>query len=174
MKKILIVVDMQNDFIDGALGTPEAVAIIPNVINKIEGFDGEIIATLDTHFVDYLDSMEGKKIPVTHCVRGTEGWQIQKDVKEALKKKNYLSLEKSTLCGIDLPDMVYELLGDEDLSIELVGLCTDISVVSNALILKAFYPESDITVDSSCCAGMTPELHKAALATIQSCLIDVV
>lgn len=174
MKKVLIVVDMQNDFIDGSLGTPEAVSIIPNVVKEIENFDGEVIATMDTHYEDYLDSHEGEKLPTPHCIKGSDGWKINADVKAALEKKNFVTLEKLTFGSIDLPEMIYELLGEEDLSIELIGLCTDISVISNALTIKAFFPESEIYVNSSCCAGMTPEHHEAALKTMKSCLLNII
>ena len=173
MKKNLIVVDMQNDFINGSLGTPEAVSIVPKVADKIRTFDGEIIVTKDTHFGDYLDSAEGKKLPVEHCIRGTEGWNLHPEIEEALSEKDYHTLEKLTFGSVDLPDMLFELTPDEEISIELVGLCTDICVVSNALILKAFFPDVNISVDSSCCAGVTPESHESALDTMKSCQIDI-
>lgn len=168
MKKILIVVDMQNDFIDAALGTKEAQAIVPNVKKKIEEYKArgdEVIFTRDTHFENYLKTNEGKHLPVEHCIKHTYGWQISDE----------LNTEGSTI--IDKTTFGYrswwgwEFNVDE---IELCGLCTDICVVSNALILKAQYPEVDITIDASCCAGVTPETHQAALTTMKMCQINIV
>ena len=166
MKKTLIVIDMQNDFIDGSLGTDEAVKIVPNVRKKIEKYRSngdEIIFTRDTHGEDYLSTPEGKKLPVVHCVKNTHGWQIADglDVPDAIH--------------IDKPSFGY-ILWDKSCfeKIELVGLCTDICVVSNALILKALFPNAEISVDSACCAGVTPETHNSALATMKMCQIDVV
>lgn len=165
--KTLIVVDMQNDFIDGALGTKEAQSIVPNVKKKIEEYmarGDEIIFTRDTHSVDYLSTNEGKNLPVEHCINGTYGWLVADEVNHPecrhINKKTF----GYTLWG-------YE--GDFE-EIEIVGLCTDICVVSNALILKAMYPEINITVDASCCAGVTPETHKAALTTMKMCQINVI
>lgn len=174
MKKILVVVDMQNDFIDGALGTKEAQAIVDNAAKKIEDFDGEIYVTYDTHFEDYMDTNEGKNLPVIHCVRDTQGWQLNDKIKAALdKKESYTEIEKITFGSIDLPFVLAEENEMDECEIELIGLCTDICVVSNALILKANYPDTDIYVDSSCCAGVTPEKHQAALETMRSCQIIV-
>ena len=174
MKKILVVVDMQNDFIDGALGTKEAQAIVDNVVKKIEAFDGEIYVTYDTHVEDYMETNEGKHLPVVHCVRDSEGWQINEKVKAALEKKAaFTEVEKITFGSIDLPFVLAEENEMDEAEIELVGLCTDICVVSNALILKANYPDTDIYVDSTCCAGVTPEKHEAALETMRSCQIIV-
>lgn len=170
--KALIVVDMQKDFIDGSLGTKEAVAIVPNVVKKIEEWDGCIIATRDTHHQDYLSTQEGKFLPVEHCIKDTEGWQINHDVQTALDKKgdSVQIVDKPTFGSVVLADML--LHGDVS-EIELVGLCTDICVVSNALLLKANMPEMPISVDSSCCAGVTPEKHEASLETMRSCQIMV-
>ncbi len=173
MKHFLIVVDMQKDFVDGALGTEEAVAIVPDVVEKIRRFDGEIIATLDTHDADYLRSAEGKKLPVAHCIYHTEGWILNYEVAKALDKKEHILLEKPTFGSVKLPALIEELAGDEPFSIELCGLCTDICVVSNALLLKAHFPEVPIAVDASCCAGVTPASHEAALTTMRMCQIDV-
>lgn len=173
MKKFLIVVDMQNDFVDGALGTKEAVSIVDNVVEKINTFDGEIIATLDTHFEDYMDTNEGKNLPVKHCIKGTDGWKLNEKVESALNKKGYTELEKITFGSVNLPSLIKEKAGDNDFSIELVGLCTDICVVSNALILKANFPENEICVDSTCCAGVTPDTHNAALDTMRCCQISI-
>ncbi len=174
MKKFLVVVDMQKDFVDGSLGTAEAVAIVPNVVKKINEFDGDIFVTYDTHFDNYMNTSEGKKLPVPHCIKGTDGWKLDANVAQALQGKTYTEVEKITFGSVDLPDMIFKAAGDEDFSIELVGLCTDICVVSNTLILKANYPEKEITVDASCCAGVTPESHNAALATMKMCQINVI
>ena len=173
MKKILVVVDMQKDFVDGALGTKEAQAIIPAVVKKIKEFDGDIFATLDTHSEDYMDTPEGRKLPVPHCIKGTDGWKLDAKVEEALAGKKYTAVEKPTFGSVELPDMIREAAGDEELSVEVIGLCTDICVVSNVLLLKAAFYESPISVDSACCAGVTPEKHEAALETMRSCQIDV-
>ena len=173
MKKLLIVVDMQNDFVDGALGSADAIAIVDSVVKKIEDFDGDIIATLDTHFEDYMDSAEGKKLPVPHCIKGTEGHRLNEKVMAALEKKGYTPIEKLTFGSVDLPRLIRESYG-EDVSIELCGLCTDICVVSNALILKASFTDAPIFVDRTCCAGVTPESHEAALTTMASCQIDII
>ncbi len=173
MKKILIIVDMQKDFVDGALGSKEAVAIVPNVVKKIKEFDGEIFATLDTHYENYMETAEGKKLPVPHCIKGTDGWELNAEVKKALLSKKYNSVEKVTFGSVSLPELIKEAVGNDDFSVELVGLCTDICVVSNALIIKAFFPENPISVDAACCAGVTPEKHEAALETMRSCQIDV-
>jgi len=166
MKKTLIVVDMQNDFIDMALGTAEAVAIVPAVKKKIREYadrGDEIIYTRDTHGENYLETPEGKKLPVPHCIKGTKGWEIA----------DGLYVEGSRI--IDKPNFGWPGWRDEALyDVELVGLCTDICVVSNALIIKATFPEAQIKVDRSCCAGVTPESHEAALTTMQMCQIDVI
>lgn len=173
MKKFLIVVDMQKDFVDGALGTKEAVAIVENVAEKIRGFDGTIFATYDTHYDNYMETSEGRKLPVPHCIRGTEGWQLNDAVAAALVERGYTSVEKITFGSVDLPQILKDAAGEETFSVELVGLCTDICVVSNALLLKAHFPEVEITVDSTCCAGVTPATHNAALDTMRCCQICV-
>lgn len=166
MKKTLIVVDMQNDFIDMALGTKEAVAIVPKVKAKIAQYrenGDEIIFTRDTHFENYLDTPEGRKLPVPHCIKDTNGWQIADGL--------YVGGSKI----IDKPNFGWPHWDQESLeAVELVGLCTDICVVSNALIIKAAFPNIPVQVDKSCCAGVTPESHRAALLTMQMCQIDVV
>ena len=169
MKKYLIVTDMQNDFIDGALGTPEAVSIVPAVCEKIRAFDGEIIVTMDTHDSDYLEKREGRFLPVEHCIRGTEGWDLSKEVKSALYGKTYRVLEKITFGSVDLPKLLKDLSGEENFEVHVIGLCTDICVVSNAMLIKANFPEADIYVDAACCAGVSPESHRAALQTMKSC-----
>lgn len=173
MRKILIVIDMQNDFIDGSLGSPQAQAIVGNVINKIKQYRKEdIIATRDTHEEGYLNTMEGKHLPVVHCVRGTSGWQLNKSVDEALH--GAMLVDKPTFGSTVLTEYLRTLASREQIEIELVGLCTDICVVSNALLLKAAIPEIRISVDSSCCAGVTRESHEAALVTMRSCQIEVI
>ena len=173
MKKFLVVVDMQNDFVDAALGTKEAVAIVPAVVEKILGFDGDIIATYDTHSANYMETSEGRKLPVPHCIEGTKGWELNSEVSDALNKRGYSWLRKPTFGSVELPKLIAAKAGDEEFSVELIGLCTDICVVSNALLLKANFPECEIAVDASCCAGVTPESHKAALTTMRMCQIDI-
>ena len=173
MKNFLVVVDMQKDFVDGSLGSKEAVAIVPNVVKKINEFDGEIFVTYDTHFENYMDTNEGKNLPVEHCIKGTEGWKLNSEVAEALEGREYTEVEKVTFGSVKLPELIKEAAGDEKFTIELVGLCTDICVVSNALMLKANFPEMDMFVDASCCAGVTVESHEAALTTMKMCQIKI-
>ena len=166
MKKTLIIIDMQNDFIDGSLGTDEAVKIVPNVRKKIEEYRSngdEIIFTRDTHGEDYLSTPEGKKLPVVHCVKNAHGWQIA----DGLDVPDAIHIDKPSFGYTHWDKFCFE-------KVELVGLCTDICVVSNALILKALFPNAEISVDSACCAGVTPETHNSALATMKMCQIDVV
>lgn len=172
MSKTLIVVDMQNDFIDGSLGTKEAQAIVSNVAKKIKEYQDRgdrIIFTRDTHNEDYLMTSEGKKLPVEHCIYGTHGWQIA----DGLDIKYCSHIDKSTF-GWRYWDSELDNDDYDGKKIELIGLDTDICVISNALILKATFPDADITVDASCCAGVTPETHKAALATMKMCQIEVI
>lgn len=172
MKKVLVVVDMQNDFIDGSLGTAPAQGIVSKVIGKIKSYPADCIyATRDTHGEDYLESSEGKNLPVVHCVKGSKGWEIRPEVAEAMPEA--VILDKPTFGSTDLAKLLYGENEKEELEIELVGLCTDICVVSNALLLKSFLPENRISVDASCCAGVTPESHEAALATMKMCQIMV-
>ncbi len=173
MQKILIVVDMQKDFVDGALGTAEAEAIVPHVCKKIENFDGEIVVTYDTHFENYMQTGEGKNLPVPHCIKGTEGHALDINVQKALLGRQYISVEKVTFGASNLPVILSARFDMTDVQIEVCGLCTDICVVSNVLLLKAHFPEVAISVDSSCCAGVTPQKHEAALETMRSCQIDV-
>ncbi len=173
MKQFLIVVDMQKDFVDGALGTAEAQAIVPAVAEKIRGFSGEIIVTYDTHEEDYMETREGRFLPVPHCIRDTDGWQLDAAVAEALSDRAYTVVEKPTFGAVTLPEVVEQLAGDEEFTVELIGLCTDICVVSNAMLLKAAFPETDMSVDASCCAGVTPASHQAALTTMSCCQITV-
>lgn len=169
MKRLLVVVDMQKDFVNGSLGTKEAEGIVENVQAKIEKCKSEswsIVFTRDTHSADYLQSQEGRKLPVEHCIEGTEGWEIIPE----LRKYAENVIDKPTFGSTELVAYV----GNSDVkSVELIGLCTDICVVSNALLLKANYPEMPIAVDASCCAGVTVESHEAALVTMRMCQIDV-
>ena len=173
MKKILIVVDMQKDFVDGSLGSDEAVAIVENVTEKIRNFDGDIIVTYDTHGENYMETHEGKNLPVPHCIKNTDGWKLDSKVQKALENRNFKTIEKPTFGSTKLIEYINDNYNPDKTEIELIGLCTDICVVSNALILKARLPEVKISVDSSCCAGVTPESHEAALKTMQSCQIEV-
>lgn len=174
MQHFLIVVDMQKDFVDGSLGSAEARAIVPGVVSKIRGFDGRCVATLDTHGERYLETAEGRALPVVHCVRGTPGWELDSAVAQALEQRGCVRVEKPTFGSTDLPGILLELAGGEDFDLELVGLCTDICVVSNALLLKAHFPEKRIRVDSACCAGVSPATHQAALDTMRCCQIEIV
>jgi len=173
MKKILVVVDMQKDFVDGALGSMEAVAIVDNVASKITGWDGDIIVTYDTHADNYMETSEGRNLPVPHCIKGTAGWKLNDKVEESLKGKEYKIIEKPTFGSVELPKYIKDKYDESDIEIELIGLCTDICVVSNALLLKANFLETPISVDASCCAGVTVETHNAALATMKMCQIKV-
>lgn len=174
--KTLIVIDMQNDFVTGALGSKEAVSILPNVKKKIEEYiaaGNEVIFTRDTHSEKYLETNEGKHLPVSHCVKGTEGWNVVSEI----DIPNCEHIDKPTFgyTGWTFLRDGDRVMGMRNLTdVEIIGVCTDICVVSNALILKAFYPEINITVDASCCAGVTPESHQAALATMKSCQINVI
>lgn len=171
MQDILIVVDMQNDFIDGALGTAEAVAIVPKVADKIRDFSGRVIFTRDTHGEDYMDTQEGKNLPVPHCIKGTEGWQISPMLQELCKEE---PIDKVTFGSEGLASILKEANEENPIgSITLIGLCTDICVISNALLIKAFLPEVPIIVDAFCCAGVTPESHRNALAAMKTCQIKI-
>ena len=175
MKKILIVIDMQKDFIDGSLGTKEALEIVPNVIKKIKTYDKQnVYATKDTHFDDkYLETQEGKNLRVKHCLKGSEGIEIYKGIKELIDPNHIY--EKYTFGSVDLANHIKYLYNKENgkIELEIIGLCTDICVISNALLLKAFIPEIKISLDKTCCAGVTKEKHEAALETMKSCQIYV-
>lgn len=171
MNRALVVIDMQNDFITGSLGTKEAQEIVPGVIKKISEYrdrGDQIVFTKDTHLPNYLSSHEGKYLPVEHCIYLTEGWEIPKEIDSVPDAPHRL---KITFGNFEWWDYDDEKFPDE---IEIVGLCTDICVISNALILRSQYPDVDITVDASCCAGTTPEMHRAALNVMKSCQINVV
>ena len=173
MKRVLVVVDMQNDFISGALGSPEAEAVVPKVCEKIRDFDGEVLYTRDTHGPDYLETQEGRKLPVPHCIKGTRGWELDPRV-EALRKST--PIDKPAFGSKALGDVlrarhIYDGGLDE---VVLAGLCTDICVISNAVLLKAYLPEIRIVVDASCCAGVTPESHETALQAMRACQIEII
>ena len=163
MAKALVIVDMQNDFVDGALGTKEAQEMLPRLVEKLQNLDSntDIFFTQDTHKENYLETQEGKNLPVVHCIKNTHGWKIVPELQEFTKKAKKI-VEKKSFGSTGLPTLLkpYE-------EVEFVGLCTDICVISNALLLKAFYPEQKISVDASCCAGVTPESHLNALAAMK-------
>ena len=177
MKK-LVVVDMQNDFIDGSLGTDEAVAIVDNVKDKIGLYNpSDVYVTLDTHGPNYLNTQEGEKLPVEHCIKGTDGWKLSPAIEEMLQDAHVF--EKPTFGSVALAEELKSLAGDdypdgEGMEIELVGLCTDICVVSNALLLKARLPETKVRVAAACCAGVTPASHAVALETMKMCQVELV
>ncbi len=172
--KYLIVVDMQNDFITGSLGTEEAKAILPRVIEKAKSYDGNVIFTKDTHSTDYLDTQEGRNLPVKHCIMGEEGWELSEELRQAAEKAGWKIYEKPTFGCVKLAEDLKrenEKMPIEE--IELCGLCTDICVISNALLLKAFLPEVPISVDAGCCAGVTQKSHDNALEAMKMCQITI-
>lgn len=170
MKNVLVVVDMQKDFIDGALGTKEAVAIVDNVAEAIRSFDGEVIFTRDTHFDNYMETQEGRNLPVPHCIKGTEGWQIDKKL-ASLRTDGMKVFDKPTFGSVELAAYLKE--NKELEQVTLIGLCTDICVISNALLIKANLPEVEVTVIEKCCAGVTPQSHKNALEAMKMCQIKI-
>ncbi len=171
MNHVLVVVDMQNDFIDGTLGTSEAKAIVPKVIAKLENFDGKVIFTRDTHWGNYLESQEGKNLPVMHCIKGTEGWLIREELEQYIQG---IVFDKPTFGSRELGEYLTEVHEKERIdSVTFVGLCTDICVISNALLVKAYLPEVPLFVDASCCAGVTPQSHKNALEAMKMCQITI-
>ena len=175
MKKILIVVDMQKDFVDGALGSKEAVAIVDNVVNKIEGFDGDIIVTYDTHPQNYMETQEGKNLPVPHCIKGTDGWKLDAKVQAALDKKTYKAIEKPTFGSIELQNILYDINENHRVEeITLMGIDTSICVLSNAILCKATLPEVPVNVIAECCSSVTPESHKTALEVMKLCQINII
>ncbi len=174
MSNILVVVDVQNDFVDGVLGTPEAQRMLPALLEKVRNFNGTVILTQDTHTTEYLNTQEGRYLPVPHCIEGTQGWEFAEELKVLKANCGYEVYRKPTFGSVQLAARLladYEK-GELD-SVELVGLCTDICVISNALLLKANMPELPIYVDADCCAGVTPEKHNAALEVMRSCQIIV-
>ncbi len=175
MEHILIVVDMQNDFVDGALGSHEAVSILPAVTDKIRSHAGKIIFTRDTHTADYMNTREGKHLPVPHCIKNTEGWEIRDEVwKAAAGKPDVAVMDKPTFGSTELSAYLSDYAKNHDLAeVTLIGICTDICVISNAMLIKAALPETDVTVDAACCAGVTPESHENALKAMQICQIKI-
>lgn len=172
--KKLIVVDMQKDFTYMALKNPMAVAVIDKIVRKIEDFDGEIIFTYDTHQENYLETAEGKKLPVVHCIEGSEGWQLVDELEEIYRENRNRCFKKPSFGSVDLAETLSRENEDEGIDeIELVGVCTDICVISNAMLLKAFLPEVPIKVDAQCCAGVTAESHEIALKAMENCQIEV-
>ncbi len=176
MSKLLIVVDMQNDFITGNLGTKEAESIVANVVSKIKNYRAngdEVIYTRDTHGENYLETEEGNNLPVVHCIKGTWGWELQKDIEIARNQGDKI-FDKITFGSIALGEYVSnKMKQDNELEVELVGLCTDICVISNALLVKAYCPEIKVSVDANCCAGVTVESHINALNAMKMCQIQV-
>ena len=168
MRKVLVVIDMQNDFIDGALGTKEAQAMLPRLEAKLAREDALLVFTQDTHGADYLETQEGKNLPVPHCIKPEKGWEIVPSQKPCVEKAAVV--EKPTFGSLELPKVIAGLEPD---AIELVGLCTDICVIANAMILKAAFPEVPVSVDASCCAGVTPESHENALKAMKMCQVAV-
>lgn len=173
MSKLLVVVDMQNDFIDGSLGSEEALNIVENVCEKIRTFDGDIAITMDTHDSSYENTLEGKNLPVRHCMKETYGWKLNHKVKKAIEDTNrdcpvFLKFDSfgSYELASFLRDSNYE-------SVEFIGLCTDICVISNAMLAKTFVNNTPVYVDSSCCAGVTPQSHKNALDAMKMCHINI-
>ncbi len=166
--KYLIVVDMQNDFITGSLGSEFAKAIVPDVVEKVKSFDGKVIFTRDTHFADYIKTQEGKNLPVEHCIKDTDGWQICNELKPYVNEV----VDKITFGSVELPKILCNSCEKIE-EIELCGLCTDICVISNAFILKATFPEVKIAVDSNCCAGVSVESHNTALDAMKAVQIEV-
>ncbi len=173
VKNILIVVDMQNDFIDGSLGTSEAISIVPGVIKRIAEFDGAVYCTKDTHSPSYLKTLEGSNLPIQHCIKGTDGWRLNSGVEKACLDKQAKAVEKDTFGAKNLPAIIAEDYPDGVDEIEVIGLCTDVCVISNAMILKAFFSNVPITVDGALCAGVTVEGHETALEAMRGCQINV-
>lgn len=174
MKHVLIVVDLQKDFVSGVLGTAEARAVLPYAAERIRSFKGDVYVTFDTHTEDYLSTSEGRHLPVTHCVEGTEGWELEDEILSALRERGaFTEVLKPTFGSTELPSLIQSAVGNEEFDVTLLGVCTDICVVSNALLLKAHFPEKKIMVDARACAGVTPESHAAALCTMQMCQIEI-
>ncbi|MGB8454569.1 MAG: isochorismatase family cysteine hydrolase [Anaerocolumna sp.] len=177
MNKLLVVVDMQNDFIDGTLGTKEAVCIIDNVVNKIKDYKkngNTIIFTMDTHKENYPETQEGKNLPVKHCIANTKGWEINKKIQDTVSLKNHKIYKKITFGSSELAKDLLNGIYDKMTHIELVGICTDICVISNAMLFKTLLPEVPVWVDAACCAGVTPDSHRNALEAMKMCQIKII
>lgn len=170
--KVLIVVDMQNDFVDGVLGSKEAVSMIDTAVETINSFDGKVFYTQDTHGEDYLDTEEGRHLPVVHCIKGSEGWKIHSKIEKALLLKGATRIEKSTFGSEKLMGIIEKEVPEVE-SITLIGICTDICVISNAMLAKAHFQNTPVTVISSACAGVTPESHENALEAMKMCHIEI-
>lgn len=174
MNKYLVVVDMQNDFTYGALSNDAAIAIIPKVEKKIREFDGTVVFTYDTHFDNYMETQEGRNLPVLHCIEGTDGWKLVEPLEKLRESGNYTCFRKNTFGSVDLAKY---LVGENEKKpideIEFVGICTDICVISNVLLTKANLPEVKLSVDASCCAGVTPQSHQTALDAMKACQVNV-
>lgn len=177
--KAFIMIDMQNDFISGVLGNPETMAVLPAVCEKVRKIEADnnsvLLFTMDTHQNGYMDTQEGRKLPVPHCIEGTQGWELPDELKNAMScVSDKQQVKKCTFGAKELPDKIIEMCGGSPDEIELFGVCTDICVISNAMVLKAFFPEAEIIVDSSCCAGVSPQTHKNALEAMKCCQITVI
>lgn len=184
--KILVMIDMQNDFLNGTLGNPETAAVLPNVCSKIAEYfvktNYPLIYTMDTHGKDYLNTQEGKNLPIAHCIDGTDGWDLPKDLKNLIvnserAENDIICIKKNTFGAKQLPEILLSVekkMGEKLTEIEFIGVCTDICVISNAMLVKAFFPEVKITVDSKCCAGVTPQSHCNALEAMKMCQINVI
>ena len=170
--KVLIVVDMQNDFVDGVLGSKEAVSMIDTAVETINSFDGKVFYTQDTHGEDYLDTEEGRHLPVVHCIKGSEGWKIHPKIEKALLLKGATGIENSTFGSEKIMGLIEKKVPEVE-SITLIGICTDICVISNAMLAKAHFQNTPVNVISSACAGVTPESHENALAAMKMCHIEI-
>ena len=169
---ILVVIDMQNDFITGSLGSKDAILILPKIINKVKNYNvGNIYVTMDTHDSDYLNTLEGKKLPVVHCIKETKGWNIPTELYNYIRNSNII--EKPSFASFDLCEKLFLRSQMENIEIEIVGVCTDICVISNALLLKSKMPNTKISVDSSCCAGTSLDAHSYAIKIMKTCLMDI-
>lgn len=166
--KTLIVIDMQNDFISGSLANPDAQAIVDKIVKRIDEFDGMVLATRDTHNPDYLETPEGKQLPIVHCVENTEGWEIEPSIAAALQRKKAIVLDKPTFGYLGWGILSFT----ED--VELVGTCTDICVVSNAILIKTMYPETTVRVRADLCAGTSKDNHQAALNVMRACQMEII
>ncbi len=172
MKRVLAVIDVQNDFVTGALGSKEAQQTMPALVQKVRDFAGDIVVTMDTHGSDYLSTKEGEKLPVEHCIEDSEGWLLCPELASALDGRNARVFKKPTFGSVELASYLSGLYAAGELeSVEFIGFCTDICVISNILLLKAMAPELNISIDPSCCAGVTPEKHQAALEVLASCQV---
>jgi len=173
-RNVLVVIDMQNDFTYGALRNEDAIAIIPDVVKKIKEFPGEVLFTRDTHQDDYMSTQEGRKLPVPHCIEGSQGWELVPEINALAKDLDSVIFDKPTFGSVDLQTAIVEMNEEETLdSIEFIGVCTDICVISNAMLVKAALPELTVRVDSSCCAGVSVESHNTALNAMKACQIEV-